>query len=54
MVKSNFHCLSKQHYKYAVQFISKYRCKTEILKGPAKWSVTVSAELRFMTSYLES
>ena len=25
-----------------------------LLVGPAKWRVTVSGELRFMTSYLES
>ena len=31
IVKSNFCFLSKQHYQDVIQFISKYRYKTEML-----------------------
>ena len=31
-----------------------YQDSAIIVKGPAKWRVTVSGELRFMTSHLES
>ena len=29
IIKSNFRCLSKQRYQDTIQFISKYRYKTE-------------------------
>ena len=56
MVKSNFRCLSKQHYQDAIQFTFRYRYETEMLSEVWNYRVTklsYKTELCKMTSLFE-